>query len=202
MGISRDPFWDFIDDDGDDPFRSTIPSYEIWGSSFHNTPIVLELRLRAYDYARLREISLDAGVAVSTVTLLPNRSTELLKISDDDLKERGVSECSSVILAATLHDRETGEEVGRKVCWPEPYRYLELLESSSATVTVKDDEHVAITCGEYPLKGVYAYVPEEEGEEADWQDNMYDLMPGETIVLGVKGLNGRTVKLRHLANLE
>ncbi|KAF9890331.1 hypothetical protein FE257_005997 [Aspergillus nanangensis] len=199
VGITRTPFWHFVDNDN--PITTHIPRYELWGSSFLNNPIALELRVRAYDIAHLKEISLDPALAVSQVTLGSNKSTELLNIPDSDMRRFGVTESSYIVLSATLHDPVTGKEVARKVSWPEPYRYLNLPAESTANVTVAGDT-ATIVCGSYPLKGVFAHVAEDDGDDPDWEDNMYDLMPGETIVLVGKGLNGREVRLRHLANVE
>ena len=59
-----------------------------------------------------------------------------------------------------------------------------------------------LTCGKYPVKGLVAYVDDADGEEADWEDNMYDLMPGEVVTLPVKGLDGRKVRTKWLYSWE
>jgi len=36
----------------------------------------------------------------------------------------------------------------------------------------------------------------------EWEDNMLDLMPGETLSVGIKGLNGREIKRQFLNDWE
>ena len=99
-----------------------------------------------------------------------------------------------------MHDASTGAEIARKVSWPEPYRYLDLPRDTEVSVKVSGDQ-VELECGKYPAKGVLAYVDIESGEEPEWVDNMWDMMPGEKVTVKAPGLNGRAVKVRHLANI-
>jgi beta-mannosidase len=193
VGISRTPVWHYLDEN--DPFPTNIPTFEIWGSSFHTEKREVELRLRMYDIAFLQEINLGSD-AKQTFTLRPNCSTELCTLkSSADIKE-----ASYVILSATLHDIQTGEEIAQKVSWPEPYRYLDLPNDTSINVKVGGEE-VELECGKFPAKGVLAYVDEADGDEPEWEDNMYDLMPGEKVRLKVSGLGAREVHARHLGSI-
>ena len=126
-----------------------------------------------------------------------NQTTELVKLNSP----KEVQESSLIILAATLHDAKSGKELSRHFSWPEPYRYLYSAPVSSVEVQA-EAEAVTLTCGKYPLKGVLAYIDEKDGENADWEDNMYDLMPGETLTLPVKGLGGREVRTKWLYSWE
>jgi beta-mannosidase len=42
----------------------------------------------------------------------------------------------------------------------------------------------------------------EEGEDAVWEDNFVDLVPGEAVRIGVEGLKGRKAKARWLGDWE
>jgi beta-mannosidase len=194
VGMSRTPVWHYLDER--DPFPTNIPTFEIWGSNFHMKEQEIELRLQMYDLTSRKEISLGSD-AKQKFTLRPNCSTELRTLkSPPDIKED-----SYVILAASLHDMQTGDEIARKVSWPEPYRYLDLPEDTSIKVNIVDEETVELECAEFPAKGVLAYVDPADGEEPEWEDNMHDLMPGEKMRLGVKGLQGRKVRVRHLGSI-
>ncbi len=54
----------------------------------------------------------------------------------------------------------------------------------------------------HPVKGCILYVGYDEGEDAQWDDNMLDLLPGEELVVKVRGLDGRAVKSRFLNDWE
>ena len=42
----------------------------------------------------------------------------------------------------------------------------------------------------------------EEGDDAVFDDNFVDLVPGETVEIGVRSLNGRSVQTRFLYDWE
>ncbi len=52
----------------------------------------------------------------------------------------------------------------------------------------------------YSVKGLLLSV--EGDEEVEWEDDMLDLMPGETLRVEIKGLNGRQIKRRFLNDWE
>lgn len=155
----------------------------------------MEVRLRMYDIAHRREVDLGAA-AKTTYILEANKTTEFATVKSPS----AVEETSYIILSASLHDADTGAEISRKVSWPEPYRYLDLPQDTEVKVNVSG-ENVELECGKYPAKGVLAFVDDESGEEPDWEDNFWDMMPGEKVTVKAPGLNGRTVYVRHLANL-
>ena len=189
VGIARTPTWHFIDENN--KHETDVPIFEVWASSFKIDKQEVELHLRMYDIAYKKEVELGEH-AKSSFTLKPNQSIELTKFRAPE----AVKEDSYVILSATLFSG--AKQLARKVSWPEPYRYLDLPEDSSVGVQV-EDEAVKLTCGNYPVKGLVAYVHEEDGEDAEWEDNMWDLMPGDVVETQAKGLKTRKVHLRHLA---
>ena len=194
VGIKRTPVWNFID--WNDPPATLIPNFEIWGSSFKQEEVEVELRLTAYDLASRKGV--DLGKASSKkVTLGINSTTEITELKDlPDV----VTEDSYLVLAAFLIDVNTGKEIARKVSWPEPYRYLDV---PNEKIEVKvDGDKVTVINGSAPVKGLLLYADEKDGEEPDWLDNMFDLMPGEQIEVEAKGLGGRNVIVKHLMSLE
>ena len=199
VGISRTPTWHFVDENKRHEHTTDIPTYEVYASNLLDAPQEVVLKLRMYDWSTHTEITLDSHLSTSTHTLKPNQSTELLTLDAHSLST--VTESSYLLLGATLHSASSNTELSRHISWPEPYRYLLPAYNTSASTKVSTDS-VEITCGAYPIKGLLAYVDDEDGEEADWAENMYDLMPGESVKLGVKGLDGRRVKTRWLYDWE
>ena len=197
VGISRTPVWHFVDENKRSEHPTDIPKFEIYASNLGMQELDVELRLRMHDWSVHKEIELDDGMKKQNFKLTANQATELLKL--DTPKE--VQESSLIILAATLHDAKTGEELSRHFSWPEPYRYLYSTPDSSVDARV-DGDSVVLTCGTFPVKGLLAYVDEKDGEDADWEDNMFDMMPGESVRLDVKGLEGRKVRTKWLYSWE
>ena len=197
VGISRTPVWHFVDENRRHEHPTDIPKFEIFASNLGQEEREVELRLQIYDWSVHQSVDLAESVKKQRFTLNANQTTELLNLESP----KEVEESSYIILAATLHDIKTGEELSRHFSWPEPYRYLYAAPESTVDVKVEEGS-IVLKCGDCPLKGVLAYVDEADGEDADWQDNMYDLMPRESIRLLVKDLNGREVRTKWLYQWE
>lgn len=195
VGISRTPVWHFVDENKRHGHPTDIPTFEIYASNLGVSDKEVELRLRMYDWSTHKEIALDETKA--THTLKANQATEVMKL----ISPHEVEETSLIVLAATLHDANSGEEISRYFSWPEPYRYLLASDRTSVDISAKEDE-VCLTCGPTPVKGALAYIDEQDGEDADWAENMIDLMPGETVKLPVKGVDAREVKCKWLYSWE
>jgi beta-mannosidase len=153
------------------------------------------LLLSAYDMQKHEYIALPPATAKQEVILQAGYNTELGSV---EMPER-VGEESLVILAARLVN-EKGEVEARIVNWPEPFRYLSWHENTSVSVSVKEAE-VRVKAN-YPVKGCLLYVGYEDGEDAEWDDNMLDLMPGEELSVKVKDLNGRKALAKWLNDWE
>jgi beta-mannosidase len=197
VGISRTPVWHFVDENKRSEHPTDVPKFEVYASNLGMEPLDVELRLRMYDWSIHKEIELDEGLRKQSFKLNANEASEMLQVDSPE----EVQESSLIILAATLHDAKTGNELNRHFSWPEPYRYLYSASESSVDVKV-DGDVAALTCGKFPVKALLAYVDEKDGEDADWEDNMYDLMPGETVKLPVKSLDGRKVSTKWLYSWE
>ena len=197
IGISRSPAWHFVDENKRHEHPTDIPEFEIYASNLEMEDREVELRLRMYDWSVHKEIALRENVKKRNVKLHANQATELLTLDSPE----EVQETSYIILAATLHDSESGAELSRHFSWPEPYRYLYSAPESTVAIKIEGDS-VALTCGNFPIKGLLAYIDEPDGEEADWEDNMYDLFPGEIVRLPVKGVDGRKIRTKWLYSWE
>lgn len=53
-----------------------------------------------------------------------------------------------------------------------------------------------------PVKGFVLAINENDGEDADWQDNGIDLVPQESLVVGVTRMMGRRISTRWLCDWE
>jgi beta-mannosidase len=142
-------------------------------------------------------IVLPPGTAKREVTLQPGQNTELGSLSMTEI----VGEESLVILAASLVNQK-GEVEAQIMNWPEPFRYLSWHEDTRVSVSVGVGGGEVRVKANYPVKGCLLYVGYEDGEDAEWEDNMLDLLPGQELSVKVKGLNGRAVLAKWLNDWE
>ena len=145
--------------------------------------------------------------------LLPNRSTEIsefeIPVSEKE-KElvRSVEEEQQTVVAAYLYNKD-GDQIARAVNWPEPLKYVYLpkpkklhfklipnvrhLNRTHALGTGEDDKLLQ-TAGaieissDVPVKGLVLDATKGEHHDVVFEDRGPDLMPGETISIGVQGL--------------
>lgn len=129
------------------------------------------------------------------VTLKPNCSTELTSLH--------IPHAEKTVVAAYLHTADKAQLLARMVSWPDPLKFLKFSEDPKVLVVVGGQENEVFVKVEAPVKGlVLAVANEDSGEDADWEDNGVDLVPGETVVIGVKGLKGRKIAARWLCDWE
>jgi beta-mannosidase len=142
-------------------------------------------------------IVLPPGTAKQEVTLQPGQNTELGSLSMAEM----VGEESLIILAASLVNQK-GEVEAQIMNWPEPFRYLSWHEDTRVSVSVGVGDGDVRIKANYPVKGCLLYVGYDDGEDAEWEDNMLDLLPGQELSIKVKGLNGRAVLAKWLNDWE
>lgn len=139
------------------------------------------------------------------VELPPNQSTELLSIPCPCPSKEGLVSPSgyddwttshTVVVGVRLLDLQTGEVLARTVDWPQPYRYLQLPDPGVKVIVDETGSTVTIDV-QAPAKGVVLEAI-GDGPEPQWSDNAMDLMPGDTRVLQVVGLNGRGLRIAYL----
>ena len=166
---------------------------QLWAVNGHISELTATLRLAAFDVETGNAIALPEKYDSQRFTLGSNRSTDLVRVD--------IPRPETTVLAAYLEDGQTGELLARWVSWPEPFKYLRYRPDVKVEVRVEHDTTVLLSTSA-PVKGVVMQVPLEEGDDAAWDDNFVDLVPGETVSIGVKGLKGRNVKLRWLCSWE
>jgi beta-mannosidase len=209
LGVERTPAARWVDEDKSN--KSNIPSFAIFAHNTTPNDTECKLTLRAHEF--LTGKSVDLGT--TDVTLKHGQNNEIRLI---DPHESWTDE-SIILLETTLTDAQSGKQVARFIDWPEPYRYLYWPDDTKLSIKVspaqrsaesdwEDDweTRVAISSNRH-LKGVWVE-PVYNGTEADdemdplWSDNMIDLIAGEEVTLLAKGLKGRDVNARFLADWE
>lgn len=172
-----------------DPLKEAC---EIWAVNSNTSELKVTLKLVAFDIETGKPVPLPHSEVERRLTLAPNRSTDLCRFD--------IPHAETTVLAAYLDDAETGSNLARWVSWPEPYKYLRFRPDLKVEAQAQGDK--VLLRANAPVKGVMLEVPIEEGEDAVWEDNFVDIAPGETLVVGAKGLYGRTVKPRWLCDWE
>jgi beta-mannosidase len=178
-------------------YPSPKSSLSIWAINGLVTPLSAVLKLSAFDIERGERVELEKGVGERRVELKPNQTTEIggLKIPSAD----------STVVVAYLDDAETGERLARWVDWPEPLKFVHFSKTPnvSAKLVASGEGDVVILSATTPVKGVMLGVPiSEGGEDAVWDDNFIDLVPGEEITVKVSGLKGRKIETGSVKGVE
>ena len=165
---------------------------EVWGVNGDVEEREVFLRLAAFDIESGNSIELPEKEQKRSLVLKGNQTTEITKI-DLPSPER-------TVIAAYIDDVKTGRRLARWVSWPEPLKFVRFKKDLKVEAKIEGDVVVLKSSG--PVKGVVVSVPIEEGDDAVFDDNFVDLVPGEEIRIGVGGLKGRNVQTRFLCDWE
>jgi beta-mannosidase len=168
---------------------------QIWAVSGHLQSLTTTLKLSAFDIESGDEVVLPEEERERSVLLKDNGMTEIGEID--------IPRAEQTVVVAYLEDQETGERLARWVDWPEPLKFVRFKKGLHVKVEVGEREREGRTCADAPVKGVVLAVAiGEGGEDAVWDDNFVDLVPGEVVSVGVQGLEGRKVECRWLCDWE
>lgn len=132
---------------------------------------------------------------------MPNQATEFLSSPcpgpppDPNSK---TTTTYSVVVAARLIDKETGQILARFTDWPQPYRYLDFPEPGLEVSIERETSKLTLSVIK-PVKGLVLSV-QGEGEEVKWSDNALDIMPGDPQVVVAYGLGDRAVSVAYLGH--
>jgi beta-mannosidase len=167
----------------------------IWAVNGTVQTLKVTLKLCAFDIQSGSRVALASELEEHWLELEPNRTTEVMAIS--------IPNPDNTVVAAYLDDSETSERLARWISWPEPLRLLHLRPDLHIATQVADSGDKVLLSTNAPAKGVTILVPlSESGEDAVFEDNFVDLVPGETVTIGVSSLNGRKVQTRFLYDWE
>lgn len=176
-------------------YPSEKHALEVWAVNGTLQPLKATLKLGAYDIKSGSPIALPGEVEEHNLTLAANQTTEITSIS--------IPNPDNTVIAAYLDDSATSERLARWVSWPEPLRLLHFSPDLLINTRTAESGDKVFISANAPAKGVTVSVPlTEQGEDAIFEDNVVDLVPGETVEIGVHSLQGRSVQTRFLYDWE
>lgn len=162
---------------------------EVWASNLLPRDDVQDVDcvLRAWD-VETGEQTHDEIVLAQGITLPKNQSTEVAAL-EVPVRREGAGDEGRTVVAVYLVDAD-GKQLARYVNWPEPLKYLHLQKPKELRADLDVDRGVIAIAAEVPVKGL-ALECDDEGVR--FEDNLVDLVPGETVEIKVSGAKEDTV---------
>lgn len=179
--------------------------FEIWAGSRALSDAQIDLEIRFVSVQDGTDIQ--PVMQLKLLTLRENRTTELASFDTSILDQRASSTTElDIIVVARLLNAETGVQLARYVNWPDPLKHVHLRTPERLVVDVSDDLRTVELSTDRPIKGlaleIKADVSNEKADRVKWADNCIDLLPGESIKVGVSGLcNKDHVGVRYLGSV-
>ncbi|CAM1502643.1 Fc.00g074190.m01.CDS01 [Cosmosporella sp. VM-42] len=168
---------------------------DVWAVNGTLEPLNATLRLSAFDIKSGSRVALPTNVAEQKLTLTPNQTTEITSLC--------IPSPGNTVIVAYLDDATTSARLARWVSWPEPMRLLHFSPDLLISTYVAESGDKVCLSANAPAKGVTLSVPmTEQGEDAIFDDNFVDLVPGEMVEIGVQALHGRSLQTRFLYDWE
>lgn len=161
-------------------YIKTVHKIELWASNLSLRSCTVTVQLKAWDIVTGTEKF--SKTLKSDFTLAPNRSIEITDL-EIPASEKGADENFGTVFAAYLI--EDGVQIARYVNWPEPLKYAHIQTPKQLTVKYSKEVNKVEISAEIPVKGVAL---ESTDDAVVWEDNCVDIVPGETVQIGVKGL--------------
>lgn len=166
----------------------------VWATSYSLLEKDVIVRFKAFDIATGKPVDGFCADRLDT-KLRANIVTELTSF--------WIPNAETTVVAAYLHCRNKRKLLARTVSWPDPLKFLKFSEDPKISVVVDEGGNQVFVTADAPVKGlVLAVANVDDGEDADWQDNGIDLVPQETVIVGVTGLKGRSIAVRWLCDWE
>ncbi|KAK2804424.1 Beta-mannosidase B [Onygenales sp. PD_10] len=162
-------------------FYKTTHKIEMWASNLTIETRTACVMLKAWDVVTGRETY--NKKLRDCLVLEQNRSIEITEF-EVPVEGKEEDEQQRTVVAAYLV--EDGKQIARYVNWPEPLKYTHLQLPKELKVTLSEDASQVGLSAEVPVKGAAVYV--DDSDEVVFDDNCVDLVPGETVWIGVKGL--------------
>ncbi|KAI9805981.1 MAG: hypothetical protein M1825_000595 [Sarcosagium campestre] len=162
-------------------YIKTVHKIELWASNFALEDKKVNVVVKAW--------SIDSGearfcrVIRDNFCLPANRSTEISEF-DVPVREQGVEEGNTVVAAYLTTDR--GDQIARCTNWPEPLKFTPLKQPKDFRVETSPDGTSIRLSAEVPVKGTSI---EAHVDGVSFSDNCVDLVPDETTIIGIKGLD-------------
>ena len=129
------------------------------------------------------------------IQLRPNRSTEIHAF-EISVSVENSEEANQTLIIVYLHDNKSGKQLARAVNWPEPLKWVHLPKPKKIRVRFVGDESegegqpsaIALSA-DVCVKGVQLEIEDKErGKRVVFEDNGVDLVAGEEVRVGARGL--------------
>jgi beta-mannosidase len=164
---------------------------EIWGSNLTLEDLKVDVVVKAFDVITGKETY--SKTVKSSFTLPENRSTEI-SVFNVPVRHADAGEEARTVVAAYLY--QDGRQIARYINWPEPLKYVHLQKPKHLEVILSKDAKVVEVSAEVPVKGV-ALECSDGG--IVFADNLVDVVPGEVVIIPVKGASKATeIGVRYL----
>lgn len=161
-------------------YIKTTYKIEMWASNLSLEKKTVGVQLKAWDVVTGKETY--SKTLHDGYVLEPNRSVEITEF-EVPVEKKDNDEELRVVVAAYLIGN--GKQVARYVNWPEPLKYTQLQKPKHLKVKLSSDAERAEISAEVPVKGVALYA---DDDAVVFADNCVDIVPGETVEIGVNGL--------------
>ncbi|KAH6657230.1 glycoside hydrolase family 2 protein [Truncatella angustata] len=158
-------------------YIDTKVQVEIWGSNLMLEDLEVDCIVKAWDVETGKETY--SKTVAEKLRLPKNQSTEVIAM---DVPATKKGEEGKTVVASYLI--QNGKQIARYVNWPEPLKYLHLQKPEHLKAVLSDDATSVAISAEVPIKGVAL---ECEDDDVKFDDNLVDIVPGETVIIAVKG---------------
>ncbi|KAL1958971.1 hypothetical protein VTO42DRAFT_3524 [Malbranchea cinnamomea] len=162
-------------------YSTTTHKIEMWASNLTLGNKRVSVQVKAWDVVSGKETY--SKTICEDFCLEQNRSTEITEL-EVPVDPEVTDDVNRIVVAAYLY--EDGKQVARYVNWPEPLKYTYLQQPQELRVALSDDGSQVSLSAEVPVKGVAVYSAKEG---VAFEDNCVDVVPGEMVYIGVKGLD-------------
>lgn len=159
-----------------------------WATNMTLSKVKLFLYLQVFELSSGKEIISKEELC----ELPPNSSVDLFDMALPRPRIERDNE-PLVVSARLLKSSDRTEVVARCINWPQPYRYLNMPKPSLQIRCENGLVHVKTS--DVPVKGVWLYV--DDVDSVKFNDNCFDLVPGDEQVITVKGLDNHKLHVRH-----
>lgn len=168
---------------------------DVWAvnGELHERTVVLDLE--AYDIESGKAVEWTTPYEEKEYILKANQTTELvanIEIPNHD----------ETVVVAYLYDNVSGTMLARWVSWPEPLKFLQMSSELKVSAEIVENGRAVVIEANAPAKGVVLSGTDGNGEAVVFEDNFIDLVPGEEIRVGIRGLAGDHVDVRFLYDWE
>ena len=170
-----------------------IHSLDVWAVNLSLETYDVYITIHSFDLITNTRTTITRS-PLKTTQLLPNRSLELTTFEVPGLEDR--DKANQTVIAAYLHDR-SGKQLARAVNWPEPLKWVHMPKPGRIEVNLVDSDGSAVEGIGQPkaislsadvcIKGLRLNF-EGGHEPVVFEDNGIDMVPGEKVTVGAKGL--------------